>query len=99
MPPTTTKRKQEAERGFHETIDADGISPEGLLLAVVKGEESITVKGRPRKITAKMIKAAESLVPFRLPRLNSIDAVTRNVEMSHEEWIRSMDDSDDGGEG
>lgn len=87
-----TKSKREAEEGFHEALAKEGkISPENLMIAVMNGESSIVVDGKTRKITKTMIEAAQQLIPYRLPKLNSIDAVQRNVEMTHEDWINELE--------
>jgi len=87
-----SSKKKEAESGFHAVL-ADGLAtPESVMIAVMRGETAILngTRGRPRKLTPRMIDAAEKLLPYRLPKLNAVDAVSRNVEMTHEDWINEI---------
>ena len=91
-------KKQAAEQGFHSILADGGPTPEAIMIAVMRGEEKIAngkATGAPYKITQKMIDAAEKLLPYRLPKLNSVDAVQRNIEMTHEDWIKEIDTEDD----
>jgi len=97
-------KKKAAESGFHTVLADGGPTPEAIMIAVMRGDDTIrkpTIKdgkdvgGAPFKITQKMIDAAEKLLPYRLPKLNAVDQVNRNVEMTHEDWISSIADDDD----
>lgn len=91
-------KKKEAEKGFHALLADGGPTPEAIMIATMRGEDTVNngkATGRPVKITPKMIEAAEKLLPYRLPRLNSVDAVQRNVEMTHEDWIASLDEDEE----
>lgn len=91
-----TPHRKEAERGFHEKIAEEGVTPEGIIQAVMMGESHVVLaNGTRRKITREMRTAAETLLPYRLPKLNAIDAVQRNVDMTHEEWLKQMDEEND----
>lgn len=88
---TTRQEKKAAEQTFHELFKTQPETPESLLVKVMLGQKTIVVDGRQRDITREMKDAAALLLPYRLPRLNSIDATTTTVEMSHDEWIKSLD--------
>ena len=95
---TKQTKKQAAEQGFHSILADGGPTPEAIMIAVMRGDDSVNngkATGRPVKITQRMVDAAEKLLPYRLPKLNSVDAVQRNVEMTHEDWIASIDNEDD----
>ena len=61
----------------------------------MRGQEHVDIDGKQYRISNKMLGAAEKLLPYRLPNLNAIDAVQKNVDMTHEEWLRSMDAADE----
>lgn len=97
-------KKKQAETGFHSVLADGGPTPESIMIAVMRGEDTIRkptirdgkdVGGAPYVITQKMIDAAEKLLPYRLPKLNAVDQVNRNVEMTHEDWINSIDNEGD----
>lgn len=69
----------------------DELGPEDIIGAVLQGRSFIQIKGRKTLITDRMLEAAKILMPYRLPRLNSIDAKVKNVTMTQEEWIASLD--------
>lgn len=92
---TKTTDRKAAEQTFH-SLFADGVeTPESIMVRVMHGQTTIMHKGKQRRITKEMQNAASMLLPYRLPRLNSIDAVQRNVEMTHEDWINQMDGDTD----
>lgn len=96
MAKNTTKKQ--AESGFHSVLADGGPTPEAIMIAVMRGEDTVNngkATGRNVKITQKMIDAAERLLPYRLPKLNAVDQVSRNVEMTHEDWINSIDSDDE----
>lgn len=80
------------EQTFHGLFSDGSETPESIMVQVMNGKTHICQKGHKRRITNTMIDAAKCLLPYRLPRLNAIDAVNRNVEMTHEEWVRMMDE-------
>lgn len=97
-------KKKAAESGFHTVLADGGPTPESIMIAVMRGEDTVRkatirdgkdVGGAPYKITEKMIDAAKQLLPYRLPKLNAVDQVNRNVEMTHEDWINSLDDDEE----
>lgn len=51
-----------------------------------------TIISDPTQYDEKKFKAAALLLPYRVPQLNRVDAVNRNVEMTHEEWIKQLED-------
>jgi hypothetical protein len=81
-------RKQKAEMAFNELVQDGQDTPESYVLKVMRGKVKLTRNSRDRYA------AALALLPYRLPRLNSIDAQTRNVGMTHEQWIKSIEDED-----
>lgn len=44
-----------------------------------------------KKYDAKKVAIAKILINFEMPRLNSVDAVQRSVEMTNEEWIAELE--------
>lgn len=76
-------RKQAAKK-FEEMI-ADGMTPEAFILEVAQGKREIKTKKH-----REMYEAAKLLLPYRMPKLNNIDAVNKNVDMSHEEFIKTL---------
>lgn len=87
----TSLRKRAAAAEFNSLCE-NGLTPEAIALAVMRGEDIVNpATGRKVKVTDRMYQAARDLLNFRLPRLNSIDAVTRNVGMTHEDWVRELD--------
>jgi len=98
--PGAPKHKKAAEQSFHDVLGDGGATPEMIMIAVMRGETDIaaTPGAKKVKLTKQMIEAAQTMLPFRLPRLNSVDAVQRNVSMTHEEWIASMDGGEADGE-
>ena len=95
MPRKAELQKAEAQKQFNELLQDRNVSPELVLVAVMSGQTEIKVGSKAVKITDKMIEAAKTLLPHRLPRLNAIDADVRNVDMTHEEWLASLDDDEE----
>jgi hypothetical protein len=89
--PTIAERK-EAEKTFHTLFKDGAETPESIMVKVMHGQTTIMHNGKRKRITKEMQNAASMLLPYRLPRLNAIDAVQRNVDMTHEEWLESLDD-------
>jgi len=71
-------------------------TPESIVSKVMWGQTTIMHLGKRRRITKEMQAAAMALLPYRLPRLNAVDAVTRTVEMTQDEWVKSLAEEDDG---
>lgn len=82
-------KKQQAAADFGSLVNDGGDTPEAFVLKVMRNKIKLTKANRQR------YDAACVLLPYRLPRLNSIDATNRNVEMTHEQWIKSLEGSDD----
>lgn len=80
----TRKQKLAAEAEFADLANA-GVTPEAFILKVMRGTVKITRNNKDR------YNAALALLPYRLPRLNSVDATTRNVGLTHDEWIKQME--------
>lgn len=78
-------RKQVAEAAFNDLVNDGQATPEGYVLDVMRGKRAVNRKNKHR------YEAAIALLPYRLPRLNSIDATTKNVSLTHEEWIAQME--------
>lgn len=73
-----------AQKKFEQAV-GEGLSPEVFILEVAQGKREIKTKKH-----REMYEAAKILLPFRLPRLNNIDAVNKNVDMSHEDFIKAQ---------
>ncbi len=86
--------KKENEQTFAGLFRDGEETPESIVAKVMWGQETIMHRGKQQRITQKMVSAAMALLPYRLPRLNSIDAHVKNVDMTHEEWLASMDDGE-----
>lgn len=88
----------EARKLTFQQLCEDGITPEALLLEIMRGKEFVSINGRKKKVTAQMYDAACRLMPYRLPRLNSIDAHVKTVDLTQEEWVAQLDrDQQQGG--
>lgn len=87
--PETDRKANELT--FHSLFNDGSETPESIMVKVMNGQETIMHLGKRRRISKTMINAAMALLPYRLPRLNAIDATTRTVEMTHEDWIAEMD--------
>lgn len=88
----TGKRKEQAAEKFSQMFDgADKPSPEQVIVDVMHG----TIREGSNEYTAQQIEAAKTLLPYRLPKLNNIEAHVATEEMSHEEWVASLDTGDD----
>lgn len=84
-----TERKREAATSFASMFDGeDAPSPEQVLVDVMHG----TTKGKG--YTASQIEAAKLLIAYRLPKLAAVEAHVATTEMTHEEWIASMEGED-----
>lgn len=81
--PPTKKQRQQA---FAEAVQ-EGVSPEMYILDVMRGKRKVLSKQ-----TKAQYDAAIALLPFRLPRLNNIDATQKNVDQSHEDFIKGLED-------
>lgn len=89
--PTIAERK-EAEKTFHTLFKDGAETPESIMVKVMHGQTTIMHNGKRKRITKEMQNAASMLLPYRLPRLNAIDAVQRTIEMTHEEWLEMIDE-------
>lgn len=77
------KRKQDASNNFAAMFDGKKKpSPEQVIAEVMHGD---------LEYTDRQIEAAKLLLPYRLPRLATVEAHVAKTEMSHEEWIASLD--------
>lgn len=82
-------RKKEAAGNFASMFDGeDKPTPEELVVRVMHGEGD-------NKITDRQLEAAKLLLPYRLPKLQNVEAHVATEEMSHEEWVARIDDEDD----
>lgn len=80
--------KKAAQRRFEAAV-GEGIAPEVFILEVAQGAREIKTKKH-----REMLEAAKLLLPYRLPRLNNIDAVNKNVDLSHEDFIKGLLDEE-----
>lgn len=81
-------RKKENSKKFDELM-ADGTTPEAFIAEVMQGKRSL--QGARQR---EQFEAAKVLLPYRLPRLNAVDAVNRNVDLTQEEFINSLMEED-----
>lgn len=81
---------EEVDDEKSEQTAYERITGEQFLRGVLNGK----YKTRQKNFGAKM-EAAKALLPYEKPRLNAVDATVRNVEMTHEEWIASLDQQED----
>lgn len=84
-------RKKEAAKSFADLFDdSDGTTeggkptPEAIVVSVMHGIGS-------NQITDRQLEAAKMLLPYRLPKLNTVEAHVATEGMTHEEWIASLD--------
>lgn len=74
-----------------EAAVGEGIAPEVFVLQIAQGKRSIRTKK-----DREAYEAAKLLLPYRLPRLNNIDAINKNVDLSHEDFIKQQLADDEG---
>lgn len=79
--------KKENEQTFAGLFSEGQETPESIIAKVMWGQDRITHHGKTRRITKQMVAAAQALLPYRLPRLNAIDAQVRHVEMTQEQFL------------
>lgn len=88
-----TDRKKDAVNKFtamfDDSEDSKTPSPEKIIVDVMHG------KAGENFVTDRQLEAAKALLPYRLPKLNTIDAHVSSEEMSHDDWIASLQDDDD----
>jgi len=84
-------RKKEASSTFSAMFDGseDRPSPEELVVRVMHGKDGNNA------ITERQFEAAKLLLPYRLPKLATVEAHVATEELSHEDWVASLDDDDD----
>ena len=78
-------RKKEASAKFADMFDGseEKPTPEEVVVKVMHGAGD-------NKITDRMLEAAKVLLPYRLPKLNNVEAHVATEDMTHEEWIESL---------
>ena len=77
-------RKKQASEAFATMFDGeDKPSPEKVIVDVMHGTGN-------NEITDRQLNAAMALLPYRLPKLNTIDAHVATEEKSHEDWINEI---------
>ena len=74
----------------------EGDTPEAVVLRVMRGAPSLPLPDDTEEraaaiVTDRQYEAAKALLPYRLPRLNAIDATTKNVDLTHEQWLADME--------
>ncbi len=84
-------RKKEATGNFASLFDGakNHPTPEELVVKVMWGETG------DNSVTDRQLEAAKTLLPYRLPKLQNVEAHVATEEMSHEEWIASLDLDED----
>lgn len=80
--------RKTAQKKFEQAI-ADGLPPEVFILEIAQGKRELKTKKQ-----REMYEAAKILLPFRLPRLNNIDATNKNVDLTHEDFIKAQMEED-----
>lgn len=89
----TKAEKEENARDLQERGDMPvTMRAQDYIQNIINGKVKLTKRNRFR------FEAAKALLPHQLPRLNSVDVVQRNVEMTHEEFVRWAESHDDDGE-
>lgn len=89
MPKAITDRKKEAATSFANMFDGeDKPTPEELVVRVMHGDGD-------NEITDRQLEAAKLLLPYRLPKLQNVEAHVATEDLSHEEWIASLEGEDD----
>lgn len=81
-------RKKEAAKNFADLFEGENKTPEQIVVEVMNGTGN-------NQITDRQLSAAIVLLPYRLPKLNTVDAVVATEGMTHEQWIESMEDEED----
>lgn len=83
-------RKKAASDSFASMFDGheERPSPEKVIVDVLWG------KGN-NEITDRQFEAAKILIPYRLPKLNTVEAHVATEDMTHEEWIAMLEGDDD----
>lgn len=84
-------RKKEAASNFASMFDGseERPSPEEIVVKVMHGVEG------GNRITDRQFEAAKLLLPYRLPKLATVEAHVATTEMSHEDWIATLDEEDE----
>lgn len=90
------EEREHNEQSFNQLFRNGEETPESIVTKVMWGQEYIQHRGKERRITKTMTNAAFALLPYRLPRLNSIDAQVKHVEMTHEDWLKTIEGGTDG---
>lgn len=85
-----SERKREAAASFASMFDGskDKPTPEEIVVRVMHG-----VGGN--EITDRQLDAAKFLIAYRLPKLATVEAHVATTEMSHEDWIKTLEIEDD----
>lgn len=83
-------RKKEASNSFAAMFDGseEKPTPEELVVKVMHGAGN-------NVITDRQLEAAKLLLPYRLPKLATVEAHVATEELSHEDWIASLGEEDD----
>ncbi|HKY45622.1 MAG TPA: hypothetical protein VJM50_21210 [Pyrinomonadaceae bacterium] len=88
------EERAENERTFSGLFKNGEETPESIMAKVMWGQDTIMHRGKQQRITKSMVTAAQALLPYRLPRLNSIDAVQVNVDVTQDEWAKMLADEE-----
>jgi hypothetical protein len=84
-------KRDDAEKTLNSIFSKDEmVTPEELIAKVIQGDTHIHKKGEQRRISKQMIEAAKIMLPYRLPRLNAVDADVRNTDVPHEQWVEKL---------
>ena len=81
-------RKKEASNSFAAMFDGeDKPTPEEVVVKVMHGVGN-------NEISDRQLEAAKLLLPYRLPKLATVEAHVATEELSHEDWIASLGDDE-----
>jgi len=83
-------RKKEAASNFAGMFDGskEKPTPEEVVVRVMHGDGD-------NVITDRQLEAAKMLLPYRLPKLATVEAHVATEEMTHEEWIASLEEDEE----
>lgn len=82
-PKELKNNKTKSANSLFDLVNADDKnSPWAYIVNVLNGKE---------KYDANKYQAAKDLLPYCLPRLQSIEAENRNIEMSHEQALAELE--------
>lgn len=79
------EKKAKNREDFRKEMEKRGTTPQGYLLDVLTGKE---------EYDENKYQAAKDLLPYVMPKLQSIEAENVNINMSHEEALKQLQDAE-----